>query len=127
MTYLTSRQKELLDFLRRHIVEKGYVPSYKEMADGCFFSSPSSVMYQLQQLAAKGKISLGEGKQRAIVILEDVAYESARITERHLIADWLEEQADQWVKPTSFNFPRTLDKLAAQIRAGVAPTERKTI
>lgn len=66
---LTTKQQAILDFLCRHVRERGYPPSYEEIADQFGFSSPNAVTGHLKALEKKGYIRRSE-KSRALEIID---------------------------------------------------------
>ncbi|NEG88967.1 transcriptional repressor LexA [Bifidobacterium aerophilum] len=73
---LTERQRKVLDAIRTHVAEKGFVPSFREIGESAGLKSPSSVKHQLQVLEEKGFIRMNANKGRAIELV-DVANTSA--------------------------------------------------
>lgn len=67
---MTSKRKEILAFLNKYQASHGFTPSYREIGEACNLKSPASVSYQLQHLAAEGKIRIYKGRNRAITLLE---------------------------------------------------------
>ncbi len=51
---LTPKQKEVLDFIVSFINEKGYSPSFREIASGLDLASPSTVHVHIQALRERG-------------------------------------------------------------------------
>jgi SOS regulatory protein LexA len=51
---LTPKQKEVLDFIVNFINERGYPPSYREIATGLKLASPSTVHTHIQSLRVRG-------------------------------------------------------------------------
>lgn len=51
---LTPKQKEVLDFIVQFIQERGYAPSYREIAGGLELASPSTVHSHVQALRSRG-------------------------------------------------------------------------
>lgn len=51
---LTPKQKEVLDFIIQFINERGYAPSYREIAGGLDLASPSTVHAHIQSLRVRG-------------------------------------------------------------------------
>lgn len=51
---LTPKQKEVLDFIVQFIHERGYSPSYREIAGGLNLASPSTVHTHIQSLRLRG-------------------------------------------------------------------------
>lgn len=72
---MTPRQKDLLDFIRRHMAESGgVVPSYREMAAAVGASGPSQVHRMIVCLDGEGHIARLPNRRRAIALRgQDVA------------------------------------------------------
>lgn len=68
---LPARQRQVLDFLRRNLREKGYVPSIRELGQELGLKSTSTIHYHLTGLADRGLIRWDKGKNRAIQILDE--------------------------------------------------------
>lgn len=67
----TSKQREILDFLRKFITENGYSPSVREICAAVGLSSTSSVHHHLAELRRQGYIAMAEGKNRTVTLLEE--------------------------------------------------------
>lgn len=72
-TKLPRRQQEVLDYLRRAIAERGYVPSIREIVEALGVHSTSTIHYHLTGLAERGLIRWEKGKNRAIQLMEHPA------------------------------------------------------
>lgn len=70
---LTSRQQEILSFLRQHIASQGVPPTLHELMAAFGWASPTGAAKHLQALAAKGAIALSPGKARGIRLLDGAA------------------------------------------------------
>ncbi len=66
---LTSRQKEILDYMETFTQELGYPPTVREICKATGLRSPRSVSQHLQALERKGWIARGKDKSRAISFL----------------------------------------------------------
>jgi len=66
---LTRRQSEILDYLRAHIAEHGYAPSFEEIAERFGFASLATVHEHLTNLERKGYIRRSYNESRAIEVL----------------------------------------------------------
>ena len=66
---LTRRQHEILDYLRAHIDDKGYAPSFEEIAERFAFQSLATVHEHLTNLERKGYIRRTHNESRAIEIV----------------------------------------------------------
>ena len=71
---LSSKQKQIFDFMKSEIKTKGYPPSVREIGAAVGLSSTSSVHSQLNSLESKGYIRRDPAKPRTIEILEDDFY-----------------------------------------------------
>jgi repressor LexA len=65
---LTERQKQIYDFIRDHIDEKGYPPTVRNIGDAFKIKSPNGVMCHLKALEKKGLITRKEFSARAIML-----------------------------------------------------------
>ncbi len=64
---LTKKQAEVLEYIRLHIEDHGYAPSYREIGEHFGLSSSATVHAHVQALAEKGEINVGdEGEARSI-------------------------------------------------------------
>jgi repressor LexA len=73
MPPLTKKQSEILAYIRSHLSEHGYAPSYREIADHFGLSSPATVHQHVQSLTEKGVIAIGdEGEARSIELVQAV-------------------------------------------------------
>lgn len=68
---LTSKQQEILDYLKNVILDRGYPPSVREICEGVNLKSTSSVFSHLERLEKKGYIRRDPTKPRAIEICDD--------------------------------------------------------
>ena len=65
---LTSRQKEILNYLSEHIDNNGFPPTRSELCSHFGFSSPNAAESHLRALAGKGVIRLERGRSRGITL-----------------------------------------------------------
>ena len=68
--FLTKRQSQLLDYLRKTIAVQGYAPSLEEMASHFKLSSVGTVHKHLKALEEKGYIQRQWNRSRAIEIVD---------------------------------------------------------
>ena len=66
---LTKRQKEILDHIEVFIDERGYAPSFEEIADAFGYSSLATVHEHLSNLERKGYIRKAYNESRSIELL----------------------------------------------------------
>jgi repressor LexA len=68
---LTTKQQEILDFIRQAIEETGFPPTRAEIAKAFRYSSPNAAEEHLRTLERKGAIELTPGASRGIRLVED--------------------------------------------------------
>ena len=73
MTYgkITNKQREVLEYLKQQVLQKGYPPSVREICDAVGIKSTSSVHAHLESLERNGYIRKDPTKPRAIEIVDD--------------------------------------------------------
>jgi repressor LexA len=67
--HLTPRQKEILDYLGRHIDKKGYAPTIEEIGEHFGLSSLATVHKHLTNLQEKGLIKREWNRSRALELI----------------------------------------------------------
>jgi repressor LexA len=67
---LTSRQKEIYEFIRDKIESRGYPPTVREIGDAFQIKSPNGVMCHLNALVKKGLIHREDKSARAIQLVD---------------------------------------------------------
>ena len=68
---ITPKQQEILDFLKKEILMKGYPPAVREICEAVHLKSTSSVHSHLETLEKNGYIRRDPTKPRAIEIIDD--------------------------------------------------------
>lgn len=72
MSTLTKKQAEVLEFIKQHLQDEGYAPSYREIADHFGLSSPATVHGHVQALIEKGLVTSGDdGEARSLELVEE--------------------------------------------------------
>lgn len=80
---LSTRQTEILEFVRRYMHEHAYPPTVREIGDGVGISSTSVVDYNLKALSRRGFIRRDPDISRGIEMLdEDGQMENIEAAER---------------------------------------------
>src|SRR5258706_11144176 len=70
MTYLTERQRDILQFIRDFQKERGVTPTHREICDHFGFSSYGTVYKHLSLLQKKGLIRRDWNQKRGVEIIE---------------------------------------------------------
>jgi repressor LexA len=68
--YLTRRQKEVLDFIREHVEERGYAPTLQEIGRRFGLSSPATVYKHVEQLVQKGYLRKAAHQGRGLQLVD---------------------------------------------------------
>ena len=68
---ISAKQKEILDFIKSEIINKGYPPAVREICEAVNLKSTSSVHSHLETLEKNGFIRKDPTKPRAIEIIDD--------------------------------------------------------
>ncbi|MGQ0647700.1 MAG: transcriptional repressor LexA [Gemmatimonadaceae bacterium] len=74
---LTKRQREILTFLQSYAEERGYAPSFEEIAEQFNYNSLATVHEHLSNLERKGYIKRSYNESRSIEILPSEAFARA--------------------------------------------------
>ena len=68
---ITAKQQEILDYIKKEILKKGFPPAVREICEAVHLRSTSSVHAHLETLERNGYIRRDPTKPRAIEILDD--------------------------------------------------------
>lgn len=68
---ISNKQREILEFIKSKIINKGYPPSVREICEAVKLKSTSSVHSHLETLEKNGYIRRDPSKPRAIEIIDD--------------------------------------------------------
>ncbi len=72
---LTTRQKQVFDFIRKQIAARGYGPTVREIGAQFGISSPNGVTGHLRALESKGYIRRTAGKYRSLELSREFVEE----------------------------------------------------
>lgn len=78
---ISSKQQEILDYLKAQIISRGYPPAVREICEAVNLKSTSSVHSHLETLEKNGYIRRDPSKPRAIEIVDD----EFNLTRRELV------------------------------------------
>lgn len=71
---ITPKQQEILDYIKKEILQKGYPPAVRDICQAVRLKSTSSVHSHLETLEKNGYIRRDPTKPRAIEILDEAFY-----------------------------------------------------
>ncbi|QDU54727.1 transcriptional repressor LexA [Aeoliella mucimassa] len=92
---LTKRQKQVFDFIRDKIDNRGYGPTVREIGEHFEIASPNGVMCHLKALEKKGLIVREPNMSRAIQLSEAVLAETGMPLVGEIAAGSLTEAIEQ--------------------------------
>jgi repressor LexA len=78
---ISNKQREILEYLKSQIINKGYPPSVREICEAVRLKSTSSVHSHLETLEKNGYIRRDPSKPRAIEVIDD----EFNLTRRELV------------------------------------------
>ncbi len=78
---ITQKQQEILEYMKKEILNRGYPPSVREICEAVDLRSTSSVHSHLETLERNGYIHRDPSKPRAIEIVDD----NFNLTRRELV------------------------------------------
>ncbi len=76
---LTPRQREVLDFIQRHLAEHGVAPTLREIAEAFGFASTASAQKHVLELERKGWLLRHRHRTRGLVPVETPARGGAAV------------------------------------------------
>lgn len=71
----TKKQRELLEFIRKFIGEKGYSPSYREIMQGLNYNSVATVALHVNSLITRGHIRKRDRSARSLEVVNAPEFE----------------------------------------------------
>ncbi len=66
----TKKQRELLTFIQEFITEHGYSPSYREIMNGCNYTSVATVALHVNNLIMRGHLIKRDHSARSLEVVE---------------------------------------------------------
>lgn len=87
MTYLTERQKQILEFIRSHKQRKGFAPTHKEICNEFGYSSYGTVYKHLSLLEQKGLIRRDANQKRGVELVDQSAAHDDQLRQLPLLGN----------------------------------------
>ena len=85
MTYLTERQRDILDFIRKFTKNRGVAPTHREICEAFGYSSYGTVYKHLTLLEKKGLIRRDSNQKRGVELVEDDRRDTPGVRELPLL------------------------------------------
>lgn len=67
----TKKQQELLQFIEKFVAEHGYGPSYREIMNGCNYTSVATVAVHVNNLVARGHLTKRDHSARSLEVVKN--------------------------------------------------------
>ncbi|HMS31591.1 MAG TPA: hypothetical protein PJ984_04335 [Candidatus Saccharibacteria bacterium] len=69
----TKKQQELLNYIERFVAEHGYGPSYREIMNGCNYSSVATVAVHINNLITRGHLTKRDHSARSLEVVKQTS------------------------------------------------------
>jgi SOS-response transcriptional repressor LexA len=76
----TKKQYETLDFIRHFIAQNGYSPSYREIMNGCNYTSVATVSLHVNNLIKRGHIIKRDKSARSLEVVDGIAEDTVAVS-----------------------------------------------
>lgn len=93
----TKKQQELLQFIQAFIDKHGYSPSYREIMNGCQYTSVATVALHVGNLIKRGHIRKRDRSARSLEVVSPLSAGGQMHTDTS-VADADEDQAGRWLE-----------------------------
>lgn len=97
----TKKQQELLEFIEKFIVEHGYGPSYREIMNGCNYTSVATVAVHVNNLINRGHLRKNGRNARSLEIINPTISNKPKLGTNAVAPaeeKWLIEKLDYFFK-----------------------------
>jgi repressor LexA len=85
MTYLTERQRDILDFIRKYTKSRGVAPTHREICEAFGYSSYGTVYKHLTLLEKKGLIRRDSNQKRGVELVDEGRSDSPGVRDLPLL------------------------------------------
>jgi repressor LexA len=95
----TKKQREMLDFIEKFIAEHGYSPSYREIMNGCDYTSVATVALHVRNLIRRGHLKKRDHSARSLEVVDMAS--SPKVTSNQVAPHeekWLVEKVEHFVR-----------------------------
>lgn len=95
----TKKQRELLVFIEKFIAEHGYSPSYREIMNGCNYTSVATVALHVRSLITRGHLRKRDHSARSLEVVSTTQPE--KVTSNEVTPGqekWLVEKVEHFIR-----------------------------
>lgn len=90
----TKKQRVLLDFIEQFIEEHGYSPSYREIVNGCGYSSIATVAVHINNLISRGHLRKRDHSARSLELTDSAGRSENTKNKDAMHEAWLSVKVD---------------------------------
>lgn len=97
----TKKQQELLEFIEKFIIEHGYGPSYREIMNGCNYTSVATVAVHVNNLINRGHLRKNGRNARSLEVINPIFVNKPKLGTNAVAPNeekWLIEKLDYYFK-----------------------------
>lgn len=97
----TKKQQELLEFIEKFIIEHGYGPSYREIMNGCNYTSVATVAVHVNNLINRGHLRKNGRNARSLEVINPTIVNKPKLGTNAVAPNeekWLIEKLDYYFK-----------------------------
>lgn len=106
----TKKQKELLQYIERFIIEHGYSPSYREIMRGLDYTSVATVALHVKSLIARGHLRKRDHSARSLEVVAAPSEQTAPLRTNEV-----KESDEKWLV-------QKVENLLTEAEEGAIPT-----
>lgn len=106
----TKKQRQLLDFIEQFIAEHGYSPSYREIMNGCDYTSVATVALHVNSLIKRGHLRKRDHSARSLEVVRTTEGPVPRASGSH--EDWLVGLIESYILEGADQADHSLQKVA---------------
>lgn len=95
----TKKQRETLVFIEKFIAEHGYSPSYREIMNGCNYTSVATVALHVRNLIRRGHLKKRDHSARSLEVVNMT--DAQKITSNEVAPSeekWLVEKVEHFIR-----------------------------
>jgi len=95
----TKKQRETLNYIEKFIAEHGYSPSYREIMNGCNYTSVATVAVHVRNLIRRGHLKKRDHSARSLEVIDMAGV--PKVTSNQVAPHeekWLVEKVEHFVQ-----------------------------
>lgn len=109
----TKKQRELLTFIELFITEHGYSPSYREIMNGCNYTSVATVALHVNSLISRGHLRKRDHSARSLEVVTPTAA-ATKVT-----SNQVKESEEKWLVAQVGHYFRQVEQASTPSQAKI--------